>query len=589
MNDARFPVIGAGVAFALICAVQFVWWSGQEVVVFADGDSFLRLIRVERLVATGDWFDVAIPRANAPYGFELHWTRPLDCLMVLLAASAVPFVGWHEAILFAGEWISPVLHLATAGAMLWALTPLVGRVGACVAAGLTATQIAFLSFAVVGRADHHLLFAVLLVAVFGWIIRAYGDESPKDAARAGLALAGGVWIGPEFLLFAAIVVVVTGMRWVTGRPGATAMNRGLSIGFAVGLAAALLIERGGGVLDIEYDRLSLFHVAVGAMIAAFWAVVQGIEARRRLRAAARIGLALAGAGVMAAVVVVVFPAALGFPFVEVDPDFLHVQRFIKDYEGITGLRDVLLFLGPVVFALPWAVVRAAGPAHRWTWILLTLCLLTFTALSAGWLRWSLYPAVLAIIVLADLLIALDRCISARLEFPGRVFVKVPAILLLVVGPLGVAMAMNEPETEDEVACPLSELTEWLNARPAPLTIAAPANFGPEILYRTDHRVLATLSHRNEAGVLDAYRLMTGNDPAERARIVRERGVDLIVGCPGSGAESYIRANLGPRSLYARLLAGDMPAGFEEVSLPATLTPHFRAFRVTPAFVGEGAS
>ena len=588
MISAR-PAVGSIVAaLAMVIAVQFIWWTGQDAIVFADGDSYLRMIRVERLVETGDWFDVVIPRANAPYGFDSHWTRPLDVMMVLLAAPVAPVLGWHDAILFAGEWISPLLHVVTVLVMVWALVPLLGRVGACIAGGLTATQIGFLSFSVVGRADHHLLFAVLIVAVIGFMLRAYEQESATDASRAGLALAAGVWVGPEFLLLTAIVVTVTGFRWLVGRPLAVELNRALSIGLAVGLAATLLIERGGGVLEIEYDRLSLFHVAVGGMIAGFWAVVQGVETKRRLGGLARVLVSVAGAAVMAAVVVLVFPAALGYPFVEVDPDFLHVQRFIKDYEGIASLRDVLLFLGPVLFALPWAACRLFGTTQRWTWCLLMVCLLVFTALSAGWLRWSLYPTVLAIIALADLLMATDTAISARVGFPHRTLLKVPLILFLVVGPMGVAMALKPGEADDGIACPVTELAGWLQNVPGPVTIAAPANFGPEILYRTEHRVLSTLSHRNSAGVLDAYRLMIDDDPAGWQRIIRDRGVDMIVGCPDSGAESYIRARLTPGSLYTRLLEGDVPGGMEEMTLPNSLAEHFRAFRINPGVVtGDG--
>ncbi|MEQ8665997.1 MAG: hypothetical protein RIC16_09745 [Rhodospirillales bacterium] len=589
MTGARIPTAGAFAVFALIAVVQAVWWLGHDTIVFADGDSFLRLIRVERLVETGDWFDVLIPRANAPYGFELHWTRPLDCLIILLALPAVPFLGWHGAILFAGEWIGPALHVATAAVMLWALVPLLGRVGACIAAGLTATQIAFLSFAVVGRADHHLLFALLLVAVIGCLIRAYEHNWPMQASRAGLALAAGVWVGPEFLLFAGIVVAVTGLRWLAGRPAAVELNRGLSIGFAVGLAGALLIERGGGVLEIEYDRLSLFHVAVGAMVAGFWAVVQGAGAHSRTGLAGRLAAAAAGAGVMAAVVVIVFPGALGYPFVEVDPAFLHVQQFIKDYEGVNSLRDVLLFLGPVAFALPWAVFRTFGRTHQWTWLVLAVSLVVYTVLSVVWLRWSLYPTVLAVIVLADVLLKTDAWVSARMAFPQRTLVKVPVILFIVLGPVAIAMAAKETEPVDEVSCPVKDLSAWLADLPAPATIAAPANFGPEILYRTGHRVLATLSHRNEAGVLDGYRLMVGDDLAAAAKIVADRHIEYIVACPDAGAESYIRASLVPGSLYTQLLAGNTPDGIEPVMLPADLARHFRVYRVDPDMMGGRAS
>lgn len=58
----------------------------------------MRLLRVERLIETGAWFDHTIPRSNAPYGETLHWTRPLDVLLVAGAAPLAPVLGWREAL-----------------------------------------------------------------------------------------------------------------------------------------------------------------------------------------------------------------------------------------------------------------------------------------------------------------------------------------------------------------------------------------------------------------------------------------------------------------------------------------------------------
>jgi len=72
----------------------FVLWALVQVMVLAVGaspvfeggligtDGYMRLVRVELLQETGAWFDGRIPRSNAPYGDTLHWTRPLDVLLL---------------------------------------------------------------------------------------------------------------------------------------------------------------------------------------------------------------------------------------------------------------------------------------------------------------------------------------------------------------------------------------------------------------------------------------------------------------------------------------------------------------------------
>ncbi|HIJ46146.1 MAG TPA: hypothetical protein HPP50_08345, partial [Rhodospirillaceae bacterium] len=80
MNAAgrlRWPVVAVA---GFVVFIHAVWLLAGDGAVnhggLADGDSYLRLLRVTRLVETGDWFDSGFPRINAPFGGSLHWTRP---------------------------------------------------------------------------------------------------------------------------------------------------------------------------------------------------------------------------------------------------------------------------------------------------------------------------------------------------------------------------------------------------------------------------------------------------------------------------------------------------------------------------------
>ena len=89
-----------------------------------DSDSYMRLVRVRNLMAGGDWHDRTIPRANAPYGHSLHWTRPLDVLLVAGATMLTPILGTANGLHQAGVWLSPLLHLETLSALFgWRQRP----------------------------------------------------------------------------------------------------------------------------------------------------------------------------------------------------------------------------------------------------------------------------------------------------------------------------------------------------------------------------------------------------------------------------------------------------------------------------------
>ena len=84
----RWPVwLVAG----FVVLIHVAWWLVGDTIVakggLAAGDSFTRLVRVERLVESGAWFDNTLPRANAPFGTSIHWTRPFDAALIALMVS----------------------------------------------------------------------------------------------------------------------------------------------------------------------------------------------------------------------------------------------------------------------------------------------------------------------------------------------------------------------------------------------------------------------------------------------------------------------------------------------------------------------
>ena len=130
---------------------------------------------------------------------------------------------------------------------------------------------------------------------------------------------------------------------------------------------------------------------------------------------------------------------------------------------------------------------------------------------------------------------------------------------------------------------MQELTRFLDGPPwgeRSRTILASANFGTEILYRTGHKVVATLHHRNAAGILDGVRILGDHDEGAILGLVRRRGIDLILLCPKSDSDSYFLNGADDRVLYRRLENGDPPAWLREVAIPAALGEKFRLFEVT---------
>ena len=337
----------------------------------ADGDSFTRLVRVERLIDTGAWFDNTLPRANAPFGTTVHWTRPFDAALIALAAPLMPVLGVKSALYWAGVVISPLFHLTAALTMVWAMTPVLGRIGALIAGALTVTQFGVLAFSIIGRPDHHAVFGVTVILTLGFLARAQTAPPSRcpfhriNAIGLGVMLAMGLWMGPETLLLLGLSFAATGLAWVAGEKGASRCNLFAALGLASGLVVMILIEKGfGDFLVVEYDRISIVHVTLALLLLAFWSAVAATHrVCGQAGAVRRMALGGAGAGLTVLVLRLLYDGLLLNPLTDVDPVVLKIFLAIAEYGPIDDISRFLFYLGSIVFAAPWVVWQAK---RNWT-------------------------------------------------------------------------------------------------------------------------------------------------------------------------------------------------------------------------------
>jgi asparagine N-glycosylation enzyme membrane subunit Stt3 len=219
-TQPRYPRWPLLIVAGFVILIHAAWWLiGDEIVSkgnLADGDAYTRMVRIERLVDSGDWFDNTLPRAGAPIGVTIHWTRPLDVAVIALAAPLMPMLGVKRALYWGGALVSPLMHLLAALALVWAATPILGRPGALIAGALTATQFGILPFAILGRADHHAVFGLTVFLTLGFLARALIDAPSRcpfhnlNALLCGVMLAFGFWMGPETIILLGMVFGATG-------------------------------------------------------------------------------------------------------------------------------------------------------------------------------------------------------------------------------------------------------------------------------------------------------------------------------------------------------------------------------------------
>ena len=546
---------------------------------FFGPDAYMRLVRVQRLAETGDWFDSSVPRSNWPDGEVLHWSRPMDVAVLSIATVLTPVLGFEGALRQAGVWVAPLLLAATFVVVVWAGTPLVSAAGTGFLGLALLVQPILLSYGLPGRPDHHALILLCFAAALGFALRAFTPPGKVAWARAlGLSAGIGLWVSPEFLLPLGIFLAGGVICWILRPHGLIDLNRQWTRALLLTVLAGLIAERGPGLLTVEYDRLSLAHGVVAAIAAVFWGVLAGLGESATRWTPSRRAMVAAGVGLPAlGLMALLFPPFFRGPMAGVeDPLVLDWLGRVAELQpalfpsGADGLGFLLVCAGSALVGLPYLVAtvrrREEPLAPR---VLLLVGLVVCLGLSLAQLRWVTYAEVLSVPVLGEMLIRVRRRISEADAPPlRRAVARAVASAGLIAAPLIAGSALlarpgRSPEgvpsgpggCDPEGIAGLLGGPDW-SARPR--TIAAYMDPGPALLYRTRHRVIATPYHRHAQGMRKGHEPMSATDSASARVRAEEWEVDLILLCPGADGVLYPETVGGAPTLYGHLLGGEPP-------------------------------
>ena len=170
---------------------------------------------VDLMSGQNTWFDSWVYRANAPFGHALHWTRPVDVILVVLSWPFTLFRSLQEAV-FVGAFVFGLLMIVGIFlAVAWTARAFMDRGASYLAGAATAFQLGLVSY----NAPRSSRSSRDDLAAFGtpdWLDYC-GCCRPKAqtlAIRAGVVAALGLWVATEFLLPLAICLVALVTKWI---------------------------------------------------------------------------------------------------------------------------------------------------------------------------------------------------------------------------------------------------------------------------------------------------------------------------------------------------------------------------------------
>jgi asparagine N-glycosylation enzyme membrane subunit Stt3 len=565
-----------------------------------DSDCYARLMRIEALLLGGGWYDGLLPLLNAPDGLVMHWTRPFDLVVILVALPLMVFLPLGDALLWAGVFVSPLLHMMTAALLAWGARPLLGRGATLLAVAMFVMQPSLYGVFQAGRADHHSLHLLLAMAVLALLLRwTLGQQRCRWLpAAAGACAALGLWVGSEALLTIAVGGLALGAAWLAGRnDGARALWQ-FALTLALGIVLAVAIERPpSGWVVAELDRISSIQVLLGATLAGAAGVVFWFQGRRSHAALVqRLAVACLAALIPALAMGLLAPEFFAGPYGAVDEAvrevfLINVQEAEPLFDrGRTTMANVLFNTGPLILAMPFAVIAVLRrPRQRAAWLLLVVAMAVFLVASLQQIRVLPYLQMALVVPWSGAVIALTGMVFRALPRPWRGVAAAFVLLVTLFGHIFAGALLLGRDGLDAVAawrdnCDWTSLGRDLRLlAPDDVggTIATMVFPGPELAWRSGLGVVSAPYHRNAEGIIDVHRLFLADEALARS-IAADREVALIVMCraaPGRGGHAWYVERAQPEGLYARLAAGDLPAWIGHFEDDRFTAEGFEIFRV----------
>ena len=561
-------------------------------------DAFMRLERVNILVETGDWYAGHIARAGGEKGADIHWTRPMDLLILGAAAPLMPFMSTPDAIEMAGVVLPALMSLLLVLVCIWAVMPLMQPGNLFSIIILLAVQPVIQNYFHIGRADHHMVLAMLTGAVLGCLIRLNLHRGPSRLALIGGMLSGlGLWISLEFLVVFVPVTLGLGLCWLVWGKNWQSANRDFAMGALILCTLAMAVDVAPeNWLVARYDRMSIAQLFLVACPVLFWSAIVGYFGHLGKMVHRLAGTMLFGA-ICLALILWYFPNLLVGPLAEADPrigsiwyDKVSEMRPLLDSPRQTILYCLLPFIGIVYGG--FVLFGTNDLARRQMWVRLLPVLLFTGALALFHQRTSLYLAVAGVIAAGPLLEYMLNRVNARYSgwkksatglLVRAAVILGPFFLALLVGTVTTSLKSSEAVAAVEpkaAQCNISEIAEKLSDEAfirgrRDLKFANNLDFGPELVYRTPHHFLAVPYHRNGETIFDTHALLTTTNFSRSKEILDKYEIDYILICPNFSSKSYFQESKSPDIVYNRLLGGDLPNDLTEIDAP----PPWRLFAV----------
>ncbi len=595
-SHKRQEKVAIVIAIASFLLILFAFYQKTALVndrMIMDTDPYMRLVRVEKLYESGNWYDSTIDRSNAPYGETLHWSRPLDIILIGLARILQLIVPFPEALFWAGIIVSPLIGCIAMWLSYWMIQPVVSNKSAMLVMLVFLSQPMVYQVFYFGRADHHSLLLTIFICLIGLVLRMLNEQLKiKHGVVTGVLMGIGFVVSVEFIFSIVLVMAVFSLLWILYGDDYLKQASIMSGVLTVATVLFVSIEHPPSQWFVPvYDKVSIVHIIAFMIMTGVLLMVSKLK-RKNTRLSRFLSLAMAGM-LGLALLVTAYPSFLKGPFAEVNPSIVpiwlehvvEVQPLIS--YNFVGAGNFVMYMGLSIVSLLWFMLFKKNNNLLFSsrWLLIGMGMIFFGMLAFYQIRWLTYYTVLTLPLVVVFISVVIELTKKRVSKKWLPIVRSFTIVTLLLGFTflgGVFNYIGQQNDEENLQVHnIEAFSRWLkdaefsNENEILLTLV---DYGPAILYHTSYQVIATPYHRNDQGILFLYDVMTESDVDAVKLMLTQRNVNWILIATSSAERIMYQADTHPDGFYQFLIDDQRLEWLEKKKLPEEFED-FRLYRV----------
>ena len=558
-------------------------WTDIRAFNLGDTDDNMRMMQVRALLHGQDWFDLRDYRLNPPFGANIHWSHLVDLPLAGLILTLRPFIGGPSAELVAVAIAPMIPYLALLfGISLTArgvidrrafLLPVVPMFLAGMTNGMFLPE----------RIDHH----GWQIALLALTLASLADPKRfRGGILLGITSALSLAIGLEMIVNLAIAGSAAVLFWVSNRDERERL-RGYAISLGGGMCFCFLVFGSYANWLAVCDALSPVWLSDGLLACALlFALSTFSPADWR----ARLGLAVAAGGVIAAFHLLLWPRCLSNPENLSPAAYTLWLKYVREARPVyvQGWKMALQMMAlPVTGAVGWLLLAWHNRKDR-DLLCRTLGAAAVAVTAMAMMFWQIRTGPAAQMLGAVGAVALIWVIAPIIDRLRNRYLSTFGLIIVALVGLGAAVPVvmvflpNDKATPGEIA--VNRANRLCNLigeyRPIALlpkgTVFTFVDLAPRVITVTHHDSIMGPYHRNSQQIVDVMSAFRGSADQAHAIIAGKYHSTYLLTCPHSSTTTIFMSEV-PNGFYGQLTKGKVPNWLQPIPLP-TNSP-FQIWRV----------